>query len=234
MIKKLFMVNGIAITDDQTAKLQKYYERIIEWNQKINLTAITEYEDVIYKHFIDSSIILNNPEFINNKSASVLDMGTGAGFPGIVLAIMCPEYSFTLIDSLNKRIEFLHIIKEELQLDNVSLFHGRAEDYGRDPKFRNQYDFVVSRAVAELSVLLEYCIPFVRKDGYFISYKGKKWKEELQLSNNAVNELKAEISRTDEYEIQGEKRCLLTIRNLSLTDDKYPRRASKIKKKPLY
>ena len=131
MIKEIFTENGIMITEEQEEMLQLYYEILVEWNVKMNLTAITEYKDVILKHFLDSALILKSEYFINRKHASVLDIGTGAGFPGIVLAILCPQYTFTLVDSLMKRIEFLHIIKKELKLNHVSLYHGRAEDPGR-------------------------------------------------------------------------------------------------------
>ena len=179
MIKKIFKENDIEITDHQDNQFQRYYELMIEWNEKINLTAIKEYKEVIYKHFLDSALIIKSDLFVKENSASVLDLGTGAGFPGIVLAILYPQYKFYLVDSLMKRIEFLHIIKSELKLDQITLHHGRAEDLGRKEEFRNQFDFVVSRAVAELPVLLEYCIPFVKKDGFFISYKSGKAEDEI-------------------------------------------------------
>lgn len=234
MIKEIFTENGIMITEEQEEMLQLYYEVLVEWNEKINLTAITEYKDVILKHFLDSALILKSEYFTNRKHASVLDIGTGAGFPGIVLAILCPQYTFTLVDSLMKRIEFLHIIKEELQLDHVSLHHGRAEDLGHQIEFRNQFDFVVSRAVAELPVLLEYSIPFVKEQGYFVSYKGKRCREEVEISHRALEELSAEIMEVEEYSLAKENRFLIFIKNLSITDVRYPRKAGKVKKKPLY
>lgn len=238
MIKKIFKENGIDITDYQEQQLQRYYDILSEWNKKINLTAITEYKDVVVKHFLDSALILKSELFVGQRlsdagDSSVLDLGTGAGFPGIVLAVLYPGYHYTLVDSLNKRIEFLHIIKEELGLDQIRLYHGRAEDFGRDPEFRNQYDFVVSRAVAELPVLLEYCIPFVKPEGYFISYKGKKCEEEIKLSQRALQELNVFVERKEQYILSGEARYLLFIKNLSETNQKYPRKAGKIKKNPL-
>lgn len=238
MIKRIFKENGIDITDYQKQQLQRYYDILSEWNKKINLTAITEYKDVIVKHFLDSALILKSELFVGQRlsdagDSSVLDLGTGAGFPGIVLAVLYPGYHYTLVDSLNKRIEFLHIIKEELGLDQIRLYHGRAEDFGRDPEFRNQYDFVVSRAVAELPVLLEYCIPFVKPEGYFISYKGKKCEEEIKLSQRALQELNVFVERKEQYILSGEARYLLFIKNLSETNQKYPRKAGKIKKNPL-
>ena len=234
MIKQIFLENKIEITDHQEEQLQRYYELLIEWNEKINLTAITEYKEVIYKHFLDSALIIKSGLFSKEDSVSVLDLGTGAGFPGIVLAVLCPQYRFALVDSLMKRIEFLHIIKDELKLDQVSLYHGRAEDLGRQEEFRNQFDYVVSRAVAELPVLLEYCIPFVKENGYFISYKGKKYQEEIDHSYNALQVLDSDIKKIEEYKLLDEDRFLIYIENHSLTDDRYPRRAGKVKKNPLY
>lgn len=239
MIKRIFKENGIDITDYQEQQLQRYYDILSEWNKKINLTAITEYKDVVVKHFLDSALILKSELFVGQRlsdagDSSVLDLGTGAGFPGIVLAVLYPGYHYTLVDSLNKRIEFLHIIKEELGLDQIRMYHGRAEDFGRDPEFRNQFDFVVSRAVAELPVLLEYCIPFVKPEGYFISYKGKKCEEEIKLSQRALQELNVFVERKEQYILSGEARYLLFIKNLSETNQKYPRKAGKIKKNPLY
>lgn len=239
MIKRVFKENGIDITDYQEQQLQRYYDILSEWNKKINLTAITEYKDVVVKHFLDSALILKSELFVGQRlsdagNSSVLDLGTGAGFPGIVLAVLYPGYHYTLVDSLNKRIEFLHIIKEELGLDQIRLYHGRAEDFGRDPEFRNQYDFVVSRAVAELPVLLEYCVPFVKPEGFFISYKGKKCEDEIKLSQRALQELNVFIERKEQYILSGEARYLLFLKNLSETNQKYPRKAGKIKKNPLY
>lgn len=234
-MRQIFKENGIEITEYQERQLQRYYEILTEWNEKINLTAITEYEKVIYKHFLDSALILKSDMFADgfSENTSVLDLGTGAGFPGIVLAILYPGAAYTLVDSLKKRIEFLHIIKDELNLDHVTLYHGRAEDLGRQKEFRNQFDFVVSRAVAELPVLLEYCIPFVKEQGYFISYKGKRYEEEIGISQNAFHKLNVCLERTERYDLFGEERYLLFIKNQSLTDSKYPRRAGKVKKKPL-
>ena len=201
MIKEIFRENGLEITDHQEEQLQRYYELLIEWNRKINLTAITEYKEVIYKHFLDSAFIVKSELFQKKEISTVLDLGTGAGFPGIVLAVLCPRYRFTLVDSLMKRIDFLRIVKKELELDHITLHHGRAEDLGRQKEFRNQFDYVVSRAVAELPVLLEYCIPFVRKEGYFISYKGKRYQEEINNSNMALQILSADIKKIEKYEL---------------------------------
>lgn len=239
---KTFAENGIDITEEQAEKFQTYYELLTEWNQKINLTAITEYEEVVRKHFIDSALLLRCEKFTGRKGKRVLDVGTGAGFPGIVLSILCPEASFVLLDSLKKRVDFLNLVIEKLQLKNVQVFHGRAEDFGRQKDFRNQFDFVVSRAVAELPLLLEYCIPFVRKDGYFISYKGRKYKKEMEMADNALEKLSCHFENEEIFSLNGErlfqddeqdKRVLLFIQNEKDTDSKYPRRAGKPKKNPL-
>ena len=235
MIKKMFSECNIELSGEQEEQFQNYYELLVEWNEKMNLTAITEYEEVIWKHFIDSALLTKSNLYQQKEGKNVLDMGTGAGFPGIVLAILSPEKEFTLVDSLQKRIDFLTIILEKLELKNVRLFHGRAEDYGQKKNFRNQFDFVVSRAVAELPLLLEYCIPFVKVNGYFISYKGKKYKEEIDYSENAFKELTCQLDKIENYILKNkeEERVLLFIRNNAPTNSKYPRRAGKPKKKPL-
>lgn len=224
----------LAVDDEKINQFLLYYDVLIEWNSFMNLTTITDFEEVVLKHFIDSISLVKAIPDLSEKKYNLIDIGTGAGFPGIVLAILCPQYTFTLVDSLMKRIEFLHIIKEELQLDHVSLHHGRAEDLGHQIKFRNQFDFVVSRAVAELPVLLEYSIPFVKEQGYFVSYKGKRCREEVEISHRALEELSAEIVEVEEYSLAKESRFLIFIKNLSITDVRYPRKAGKVKKKPLY
>lgn len=233
-MKSEFLKYGIEINETQERQLCKYYNLLFQWNQKINLTAITEYDMVVRKHFIDSALLIKCEEYQKRAFNDVLDIGTGAGFPGMVLAILCPENAFTLIDSVGKRIEFLNLVKEELQLDNVQTFHGRAEDFGQNPEFRNSFDFVVSRAVAELPLLLEYCIPFVKVDGYFVSYKGPKYEEEVIRSSHALSELNAELEKAEKFiTMENEERYLLFLRKMSLTNSKYPRRAGKPKKKPL-
>lgn len=232
-MKDIFMKYDILITDEQESLLKQYYDLLIEWNEKINLTSITEYEDVVWKHFLDSALIIKQDVWRQKKEASVLDVGTGAGFPGLVLAILNPAKKFTLLDSLNKRIEFLNLVVEKLCLNNVSTYHGRAETFARKESFRNQFDFVVSRAVAELPILLEYCIPFVKKDGYFVSYKGKR-QEEIQSATHAMEELDASLEFVEKLYLQNrEERKLLFIKNNCITKDKYPRKEGKPKKKPL-
>ena len=164
----------------------------------------------------------------------MIDIGTGAGFPGIPLAIMMPDTNFTLIDSLNKRIHFLEIVIDELQLKNVRLFHGRAEDYGKDNNFREQFDFCVSRAVAPLPTLLEFCSPFIKVDGNLLLYKSKKSEDEMREAKHALSELNCTISDICElWKDESIERYILNIKKYNQTPDKYPRRAGKPKKKPL-
>lgn len=233
-MKEIFATYGISISDEQIQMLEKYYQLLLEWNKKVNLTSITEYEDVVWKHFIDSSLIMLSEEWKKSSNVSVLDVGTGAGFPGMVLAILNPEKKFTLLDSLNKRIGFLNVVIKELSLENVTAFHGRAETFGRMENFRSQFDFVLSRAVAELPVLIEYCVPFAKKNGFFISYKGKKQKEEIAIAKHAFEELGVSFDHSQEFTLKnGEKRCLLFIQVKEETREKYPRKEGKPKKSPL-
>lgn len=233
-MKKIFETYGIVLSQQQEKMLNTYYELLVSENEKMNLTSITEYENVIWKHFFDSSFLMLDDIWKKSNSARVLDVGTGAGFPGMVLAILNPDKKFVLLDSLNKRIDFLQKVIEELSLKNVETFHGRAETFGRKEEFRNQFDFVVSRAVAELPVLMEYCIPFVKKEGYFISYKGKRQEEEIEKASHAFTELGAVFRYCKKYRLrEEEERYLLFIQNNELTKDKYPRKDGKPKKKPL-
>lgn len=233
-MKKIFETYGIVLSQQQEKMLNTYYELLVSENEKMNLTSITEYEDVIWKHFLDSSFLMLDDIWKKSSSARVLDVGTGAGFPGMVLAILNPDKKFVLLDSLNKRIDFLQKVIEALSLKNVETFHGRAETFGRKEEFRNQFDFVVSRAVAELPVLMEYCIPFVKKEGYFISYKGKRQEEEIEKASHAFTELGAVFRYCKKYRLrEEEERYLLFIQNNELTKDKYPRKDGKPKKKPL-
>lgn len=233
-MKKIFETYGIVLSQQQEKMLNTYYELLVSENEKMNLTSITEYEDVIWKHFLDSSFLMLDDIWRKSNSARVLDVGTGAGFPGMVLAILNPDKKFVLLDSLNKRIDFLQKVIEALSLKNVETFHGRAETFGRKEEFRNQFDFVVSRAVAELPVLMEYCIPFVKKEGYFISYKGKRQEEEIEKASHAFTELGAVFRYCKKYRLrEEEERYLLFIQNNELTKDKYPRKDGKPKKKPL-
>lgn len=229
---------NIEISDDQINCFEKYYELLIEKNKVMNLTAITDKEDVIVKHFIDSIALIpyltDKGININNK-LKIIDIGTGAGFPGLPLKIMMPDVKFTLLDSLNKRVSFLNEVIDELKLKDIEALHGRAEDYASDNKYREKYDICVSRAVANLSTLSEYCIPFVKEDGYFISYKAGESEEEINNSKNAIKILGGKINKVEEFVLPGTdvSRVFVFIRKLELTDKKYPRKAGVPAKKPL-
>lgn len=233
-MQDLFRNYGIDLDQTQADKFEKYYELLIQENQKINLTTITKYDDVVKKHFLDSCLILKDIPFSYFENKVVLDLGTGAGFPGIPLAIMLPNTSFTLVDSLNKRIEFLELIVDTLGLTNVELIHGRAEDLGRNDKYREQFDICVSRAVAALPLLLEYCSPFIKVEGNLFLYKSKKIIQEIEEAKNAFHILNCNIEKilnlADEKDYE---RYILKINKNNFTPNKYPRKAGKPKKNPL-
>ena len=229
---------NIEISDDQINCFEKYYELLIEKNKVMNLTAITDKEDVIVKHFIDSIALipyLTDKGINTNNELKIIDIGTGAGFPGLPLKIMMPDVKFTLLDSLNKRVSFLNEVIDELELKDIEALHGRAEDYASDNKYREKYDICVSRAVANLSTLSEYCIPFVKEDGFFISYKAGESEEEINNSKNAIKILGGKINKVEEFVLPGTdaSRVFVFIRKLELTDKKYPRKAGVPAKKPL-
>lgn len=233
-MKKLFGSYNIEINERQMDLFHKYYELLIQWNEKMNLTAIIDYDEVLKKHFLDSCLILRAYSYDLFYEKKMIDVGTGAGFPGIPLSILLPDTKFSLLDSLSKRIDFLSVIIEDLQLKNVEVFHGRAEDFGRDESFREQYDFCVSRAVASLSLLLEYCSPFVKADGKLLLYKSRKTGEEIESAANAFSVLNCSLvddkKIADEEEFQ---RYILEIKKNHPTPDQYPRKAGKPKKHPL-
>lgn len=221
------------LSDHQLEQFYVYYEMLIEWNKEVNLTAIVEMEDVILKHFIDSLSIVNTKLEWNGKS--MIDVGTGAGFPGIPLKIVFPELNVVLLDSLNKRIKFLDAAIETLALKNITALHGRAEDYGRDKAYREKFDYCVSRAVAGLSSLSEYCLPFVKSGGYFVSYKSGNCEEEVLGAKNAVFRLAGKIQESITFKLPESdmERCLIMIKKVSPTSSKYPRKAGLPTKEPL-
>lgn len=229
MAKKI----DIDITDKQLEQFQIFFDYLIEVNQVMNLTAITEMKEVVLKHFIDSITVIKYYDFDDIKN--VIDMGTGAGFPGIPLAIMLPNVQFTLMDSLNKRINFLNQVIEKCDLKNVICIHSRAEDLGKDEIHREKYDVCVSRAVANLSILLEYCIPFVKVGGRFISYKSILAEDELMKSESAQKELGCFLKQNITFEIPDTdyQRCFLIFEKNKVLKKKYPRQSGMPKKCPL-
>ena len=224
---------GIDLTEKQIQQFISYYEKLVEWNEMMNLTAITEYDEVMKKHFIDSMTLIK--AFDVNQSASVIDVGTGAGFPGLVLKIAFPNLKITLLDSLNKRIQFLNEVIGNLGLDGVETIHGRAEDFAKPDKLREKYDLCVSRAVANLSTLSEYCLPFVKEKGLFISYKSEKVQEEMVKADKAISILGGKIERQVEFTLPDSDiyRNLFIIRKVKNTPAKYPRKAGLPSKEPL-
>lgn len=230
----MFSNYSIDINDEQINKFNKYYKLLIEWNKKINLTTITDYEDVIKKHFLDSVLLLKVFKKDLFVLKNIIDVGTGAGFPGVPLAIMLPDAKFTLVDSLNKRIQFLKEVIEILGIDNITLIHARAEELGVDANYREKYDICVSRAVAALPLLLEYCSPFIKKEGVLYMYKSVKVEEEINSAENALSILNCSINKnillSDENDFI---RYILEIVKEEATPDKYPRKPGKAKKAPL-
>ena len=224
---------GIDLTEKQIQQFISYYEKLVEWNEMMNLTAITEYDEVMKKHFIDSMTLIK--AFDVNQSASVIDVGTGAGFPGLVLKIAFPNFKITLLDSLNKRIQFLNEVIGNLGLDGVETIHGRAEDFAKPGKLREKYDLCVSRAVANLSTLSEYCLPFVKEKGLFISYKSEKVQDEMVKADKAISILGGKIEKQVEFTLPDSDiyRNLFIIRKVKKTPAKYPRKAGLPSKEPL-
>lgn len=225
---------NIELTDKQAGQFVKYYEMLVEKNKVMNLTTITEYSDVVVKHFADSLLVSN---VIDLKSVNnIIDVGTGAGFPGIPIKIVFPDIKVTLLDSLNKRINFLNEVITELELENVKCIHGRAEDYGHNSEYREKYELCVSRAVANLSTLSEYCLPFIKVNGNFISYKASNIDEELSGAVNAIAKLGGKIEHTITLELPNEKeveRNFVVIRKISKLNNKYPRKSGTPSKEPL-
>ena len=224
---------GIRLTDVQKRQFDRYYELLIEWNRVMNLTGITEYDEVNLKHFTDSLTIVRIKDMEN--VSTLIDVGTGAGFPGIPIKIAFPHIKVTLLDSLNKRIKFLDQVVEELDLEDVVTLHGRAEDYAKKEEYREQFDLCASRAVANLSTLSEYCLPFIKKGGCFVSYKSADSDEEIQQSEKALDILGGKIEKVDKFVLPGSDmgRALVMIEKVKNTPRKYPRKAGVPSKEPL-
>lgn len=225
---------AIELSEKQIEQFMSYYRLLIEKNKVMNLTSITEFEEVVEKHFIDSLMLVKAVD-LEKKEYKVLDLGTGAGFPGIPLKIAYPELELILVDSLNKRINFLSEVIEKLQLNNIVAIHARAEEIGKQKEYREQFDYCVSRAVANLSTLAEYCVPFVKIGGSFISYKSGKAEEEIENAKNAIKILGGKIENVVEFSLPGTEvgRSLVVIQKKKETAKKYPRNAGKPSKEPL-
>lgn len=224
---------GITLTDKQKEQFVKFYELLVEWNKVMNLTGITEYEEVNEKHFVDSLSIVKAIDI--NKVETVIDVGTGAGFPGIPLKIAFPHLKVVLLDSLNKRIKFLDTVISELGLQDIKTIHGRAEDFAKQADYREQFDLCVSRAVANLATLSEYCIPYVKKDGLFVPYKSGEIEEELEQSKKAVHVLGGKIQDVVKFQLPGSEigRSFVIIKKLQNTAKRYPRKAGLPSKEPI-
>ena len=223
---------GVDIDSDMSEKLNLYGNLLLEWNGKMNLTAITEPKDVLYKHFYDSILLLKHckPE----TAAKLIDVGTGAGFPGMVLKIVRPDLKVTLLDSLNKRLVFLNEVISQLGLGDIQTVHMRAEDAGRSEIYREKYDIAAARAVASLPVLLEYCMPFIRKGGIFVSMKGPSVSAEAEMCRNAEKILGAGKPNIICETLTGqEHRAFVFYKKISQTPPKFPRKPSDISKQPL-
>ncbi len=232
-IRSAFEKIGIALSERQLWQFEQYYEMLIQKNEVMNLTAITEFEEVVQKHFLDSLMIRQLME--PKTGEQWLDLGTGAGFPGIPLKIVYPELRLVLLDSLNKRVRFLQEVIEGLELKEITAVHGRAEELARRAEYREQFDCCVSRAVANLASLSEYCLPFVRVGGCFVPYKSEKVQEEIRGAEKAVRILGGRIERQEEFMLPGSDiyRCLLCIRKKKQTPEKYPRKAGTPTKEPI-
>jgi 16S rRNA (guanine527-N7)-methyltransferase len=224
---------GVELSQKQIMQFNRYKELLLEWNEKINLTAIEDEREIDIKHFIDSVSCVTSGAFKGNEKT--IDVGTGAGFPGIPLKIVFPNLKLTLLDSLNKRINFLKTVSEELGLGTIEFIHGRAEDFGSNPKHRENYDIVMARAVANLSTLSEYCLPFLSVGGKFICQKGPKTEEEIQDAKRAVEILGGsikEVKRVNLYQ-SDLNHTLIIIDKINNTPKQYPRQAGKPTKNPI-
>ncbi|EST89145.1 16S rRNA (guanine(527)-N(7))-methyltransferase RsmG [Vagococcus lutrae] len=233
--RELLAEKGVVLTDQQMAQYRIYFDYLVEWNAKINLTAITDQEGVYLKHFYDSLTLSFIQEF-DNEAYHLCDVGSGAGFPSIPLKIAFPHLKITIVDSLNKRIKFLSELVEALDLSDVTLCHSRAEDFGQNKAYREQFDFVTARAVARLNVLSELCLPLVKKDGYFLAMKAAKSEEELSEAQKAIAVLGGKFIRETTTTLpssEEDKRSLIVIQKKKETPKKYPRKAGTPNKSPL-
>ncbi len=232
-VTKLLKELGVDNVDTKTKVLEKYMSEILILNESVNLTAITNREEFVEKHYLDSLLCAKSPEFINAKK--VIDIGTGGGFPGIPLAVAFPEKKFVLVDSLNKRVEIIRCLCKKLDIGNVTAVHERAENLARKKNMREGFDLCVSRAVANMSTLAEYCLPFVRKGGSFIAYKGPGCAEELAAAEGAIEILGGELDRVDLAQTSDANffHRLIYVRKIKNTPETYPRKAGRPAKNPI-
>lgn len=233
-IQVAFQKAEISLTDKQTQQFYQFYQMLVEKNKVMNLTAITKFEEVVFKHFIDSVMLKKVQE--PRPGESLIDIGTGAGFPGIPLKILYPEVRIILLDSLNKRVKFLDEVIEALKLENIEAIHGRAEDFARMSAYREQFDYCVSRAVANLSTLSEYCLPFVKVGGNFYSYKSEKIQEELNVAERAIHILGGVFKKKEEFFLPDSDigRTIIMIEKVKSTEKKYPRKSGVPIKNPIF
>ena len=229
----LLAEQNLPLSDQQKKQFDRYFELLVEWNEKINLTAITDKDEVYLKHFYDSiAPILQG--LIPNETIKLLDIGAGAGFPSLPMKILYPQLDVTIIDSLNKRINFLQLLAQELDLDDVHFYHGRAEDFAQDKSFRAQYDFVTARAVARMQVLSELTIPYLKIGGKLLALKASSAPEELTEAKNALNLLFSKVEDNLSYALpNGDPRYITVVEKKKETPNKYPRKAGMPNKRPL-
>ena len=223
-----FKEYGLELNREAYELLDIYAEYLVEYNKSVNLTAITEPEDILIKHFLDSILLAKYVDIPQNSS--IIDVGTGAGFPSVPLLIYRRDIKLTLLDSLNKRIVFLQNLCEKLGL-SAEFVHGRAEDIAKMPEYREKYDYSCARAVANMSLLSEFCLPFVKVGGSFLAMKGPS--EDVSVGDNAISLLGGKTADVSEYQLEGEQRRIITVSKISQTPSKYPRNSSQIKKKAL-
>lgn len=229
-IKELSILNNdINLSDDVLKNFYDYMNGIISWNDKINVTAIVDPDEFIVKHFIDS-ITIN--EIVENKG-KLLDIGTGAGFPGIPIKLLNDKLSVTLIDAVNKKLNVIRDVSKDMNINNLEIIHSRAEDLARDKNYREQYDYVTTRAVSNLSTILEYMIPFLKVNGIAICMKGPNYKEEIKEAKNTFKVLGIKLKEVKKYVFEGQERNVLIIEKLKKTDEKFPRGGGKPLKEPL-
>ena len=226
--------HGLVLNDQQIAQFERYYQLLVEWNEKMNLTAITQREEVYLKHFYDCLMVLWNMP-LEEYALQLCDVGAGAGFPSIPLKIAHPELQVTIVDSLQKRLTFIEHLAEELGLEGVSCVHGRAEDVGQNPAYRGQFDLVTARAVASLNVLAEYCLPLVKIGGQFLALKAQKSDQELEEARAAIRILGAKLIKVteDQLPVEAADRRYILIQKTKETPNKYPRKAGKPAKNPI-